>query len=213
MAEDLLLVTRANILVVDRISTLGINPSDVERSIFEMTVEVLDEAQCPCHLDTALDGELAARFHLPSRLRATPRTDFGESSDDHNSFEIDHTVYTTQLSDICESLGGLEDLIVELEIGAWCNVHCLKNALSAAPIDGSEVGGIVSGDSTTKVALGFQLQADLGSDVRKVRQAIHSTVEIGPDGFDLSDAEEQGMHETKNVEGHLSLRRFALRSF
>jgi len=42
----------------------------------------------------------------------------------------------------------------------------------------------------------------VGSNVSEVRKAIHSTVEISLDRLDLGDIEEEGMHETENVECH-----------
>ena len=45
--------------------------------------------------------------------------------------------------------------------------------------------------------------ADVRRDFSEVGQTIHATVEIGPDGLDLRDAEEKRMHETEDVECHL----------
>ena len=53
-----------------------------------------------------------------------------------------------------------------------------------------------------KFSLLIQLHANVGSDVSEVRKAIHSTVEISPDKLDLGDAEEERMHETRDVECH-----------
>ena len=86
MQEDFLLVAAFDILVVDGFIHLTVDPTDIQRSILEATVKVFDEAHKPGHLNAALNGEFAASFHLPSRARATPRSDFAVTSDDDDLF-------------------------------------------------------------------------------------------------------------------------------
>jgi hypothetical protein len=91
MQEDFLFVTAFDVLVVDRFVRLAVDPTDIQRSILEATVKVLDEAHKPGHLNTAFNGEFATSLHLPSCARATPRSDFAVTSDDDDLFQIDET--------------------------------------------------------------------------------------------------------------------------
>ena len=90
MAEDLLLVATADVLILDWFTRLRIYPTNVERAILQASVEVLDETHHPGHLDTAFDREFSARFHLPTSTRAAPRTDFCEPGDNDNLLEVEH---------------------------------------------------------------------------------------------------------------------------
>jgi hypothetical protein len=79
----------------------------------------------------------------------------------------------------------------------------LKESLSFNSVDDLEVRRVVTSDSAAKFSFLVELRPNAGSDVGEVRKAIHSTVEISPDRFDLRDAEEEGVHETEDVESHL----------
>lgn len=66
MLDNVLFVLGLDVLVIDRLTRLGVNPSDVGLAVTEFTVKVLDEAHHPGHLDTTLNGKLATGLHLPS---------------------------------------------------------------------------------------------------------------------------------------------------
>ena len=153
MCKDVLLVTGADVLVINRLTGLGINPADVKRTVLQATVEVLDVAHHPGHLDAALNGEFTARLHFPSSAGTAPGTDLGEASDDNDLLEIDHTA---QLRQLLQRLHGLKCREVKLEVGARSDIDCLKDTLGSATIDDLEIGGIIAGDGTTKLALLLQ---------------------------------------------------------
>jgi hypothetical protein len=87
--HDLLLVLGSNILIVNRLARFGVDPSNVSLSVLELSVKVFDVSHHPRHLDTAFNGELASRFHLPTSSRAAPGADFGEASNNDNLVEVD----------------------------------------------------------------------------------------------------------------------------
>jgi hypothetical protein len=53
-----ILPTAATYILVDRLSRPTVNPTDMERTVLEAAVEVVDVTHHPCHFDAALDGEL-----------------------------------------------------------------------------------------------------------------------------------------------------------
>ena len=97
MAEDFLLVLGSNILVIDRVSRLGIDPSNVALAVLELAVEVLDQAHHPSHLDATLDGELSPCLHLPSGSRASPGTDLSETGAHNDLVEINQALEVLKL--------------------------------------------------------------------------------------------------------------------
>lgn len=66
MLDNVLFVLCLYVLVIDRLTRLGVNPSDIGLAVGEFTIKVLDESHHPGHLDTTLDGKLATGLHLPS---------------------------------------------------------------------------------------------------------------------------------------------------
>lgn len=64
--EDVLLVRSLDILVVERLVRLSIDPSDVKRAVLEATVKVLDQTGNVGELEGALNRELAGGLHLPT---------------------------------------------------------------------------------------------------------------------------------------------------
>jgi len=98
MGKDVLFVTTFDVLIINRLIRLAVNPSDIERSVLQAAVEVLNEAHHPCHFDATFDCELPANFHLPSRTGTTPRTNFAIPGDDDDLFKINQTTEVRQLA-------------------------------------------------------------------------------------------------------------------
>jgi CBS domain-containing protein len=197
--EDFLLVMAFDILIVDWFVRLAVDPTDIQRPILQATVKVFDEAHKPGHLNTAFNGEFAASLHLPSCARATPRSDFAVTGDNDDLFQIDKT---SEVRKIGKRGGRFKDREVEAEIRTRKNINGLKESLSFNSVDDLEVRRVITSDSAAKFSFFVQFRANAGGDVSEVGKAVHSTVEIGPDRFDLGDAEEERMHETKEVECH-----------
>ena len=207
MLENLGLVLGSNVLVVDGLSRLGIDPSDVGLSILESTIEVLDESHDPGHLDETLDGELSLRLHLPPGPGSSPRSDLSESSDDEDLVEIDHA---SEFVELLEGLDRLERREVELEVGSRSDGDLLVDSLGVDSVDDLEVGRVVDGDGSSKISGEGEVGSDLGGDLGEIRKSIHSSVEVGPDRLDLGDVEEERVHhcEKERVKGQ---KKFATR--
>ena len=200
MSQNVLLVAAADVLVVNRLAGLGIHPADVERAVLETTVEVLDEAHHPRHLDAAFDGKLATSLHLPAGTRATPWAHLRKPGDDNDLLQVQHA---TKLRKLGERLRRLKSGEVELEVGTGSDVDGLQHPLSLDTVHSLEVGGIVAGDSTTELALLLEVAANTDRDLRQVGETIHTAIQVGPDRLNLGNAEDEGVHEAENVEGHL----------
>ena len=71
MSEEILHVTNTYVLDINRLGSLGVDLANVEGAVLETSVEVLDVAHHPGHLDAALDDELATGLHLPASARAS----------------------------------------------------------------------------------------------------------------------------------------------
>lgn len=91
MKEDLLLEMAFDILVINCLVCLAVNPTDIQRSILQATVEVFDKAHKPGHLDATFNSEFASSLHLPSCTRATPGSDFTITGNNDDLFQIDKT--------------------------------------------------------------------------------------------------------------------------
>lgn len=195
VSEDVLLVLSSKVLVVNRLLGLGIDPSDVGLAgRLESAVKVLDVTHDPAHLDETLDGELALGLHLPSGPRTSPRTDFGKSSDDDDLVEVDESLKSVEL---LERLDRLERGEAELEVGSGGNRNLLVHALGLHAVNDAVIGRVVDGNGSSEVASELELSSDLGRDLGEVRKLVHASVEVGPNGLDLSDVEEERVHDWK----------------
>lgn len=54
-----------------------------------------------------------------------------------------------------------------------------------------------------KVGFLVEFNTDANGDIGKIREAIHSAIQVSPDWFDLSDTEEERLHESEDIEGYL----------
>jgi hypothetical protein len=127
MQEDFLLVMTFHILIVNRFVRLAVNPTDIQRSILQVTVKVFDEAHKPGHLNATFNGEFTVSLHLPPCARAAPRSDFAMTSDDNDLFQINKT---SDVRKIGKQAGKFKNREVEAEICARKNINSLKESLS-----------------------------------------------------------------------------------
>jgi hypothetical protein len=86
MAHDLFLVSALNILVIDRIARLRVNPADMEGTILETTM--LDITHHPYHLDTTLECQATLRLHLPSCARRPPWPNLTEAGNNDDLIKV-----------------------------------------------------------------------------------------------------------------------------
>ena len=76
-------------------------------------------------------------------------------------------------------------------------------SLGSITVGNSEVGSVVKGDSLSEVGNSVDVESDASHDLGDTSNSVHTSVEVGPDRFNLGDVEEQGVHETEDVESHL----------
>ena len=69
MKQDILFITAFDLFVVNRFISFTVNPSNIQRSILESTVEmpVLDKSHDPRHLNATFNSKLPLSFRFPSR--------------------------------------------------------------------------------------------------------------------------------------------------
>jgi hypothetical protein len=199
VVDDVFFVLGSDILVVNRLGRLGVNPSDVGLTVLELAVKVLDKSHHPSHFNTAFNRELALGFHLPSSPGATPRADLGKTGTDNDLVQIDQALQVVELGQdiVTFDLGEFE-----LEVGSRSNVDLLLQSLGVGSVGDLDISGIVEGDGSSQLGS----LVDVGSDGRhnlvQSSNSVHGTVQVGPNGLNLGDVEQQRVHETKDVEGH-----------
>jgi hypothetical protein len=76
------------------------------------------------------------------------------------------------------------------EIGARCDVDSLKNTFGFGAIDGLELSGVIASDSTTKLGLFIDVDADSACHVSKIGDAVETTAQVTPNWLDLSNTEQ-----------------------
>ncbi len=91
----------------------------------------------------------------------------------------------------------------EAEIGARGDIDGLKDTLGFSAIDDLELCGVVACDCTAKLSLFVNAYTDAGRHVSKIGDAVETTAQVAPNWFDLSNAEEDWVHESEDVKGHL----------
>lgn len=161
---------------------------------------MLDVPSHPSHLDRALDGELAVGLHLPTSTLTAPGADLSGACNDNNFVEVEHAL---EFVDIRQGLWSLERGEIEGEVGTRANFHGLHKTFGLRTVDNLVVRSIIASNGAAELTLLVECDADTGGDLGKVREAIHATVEVGPERFNLGYREEKGVHQTKQVEGHL----------
>lgn len=200
MLDNVLLVLGLDVLVIHRLTRFGVNPSDIGLTVTEFTIKVLDETHHPSHLDTTLNGEFATGLHFPSGPRRTPRTDFSKTGTDNDLVEIDQALKVLEFIEnvVTVNLGEVKG-----EVGSGSDGNLLVKPLGVTAVDDTEVGRVVKGDGFSQLGHSVDVDSDRCHNLSQTGDTVHTTVEVGPDGFDLGNVEQEGVHETENVKGHL----------
>ena len=86
---------------------------------------------------------------------------------------------------------------IEAEISSGKYVDSLKEMFGCNSVNYFEVCRVVSSNCTAKVSLFIDFGADTSCDIIEVRKAIHPTIQICPNWFDLGNTEE---HKTEDIE-------------
>jgi hypothetical protein len=173
--ENVLLVGGLDVLVVERLVGLRIDPSDVEGTVLEATLEVLDETHDIGELEGTLDGEGAVRLDLPTGTGRTERSDLSVTGNDNDLLEVNEA---TELGNLGLGVDGLELGEGEGEVGARGNLDLVVDLLSAGTVSGLEVSGVVLSDGAAGRSGEVELDADVGGEVGKVGELVHATVEL-----------------------------------
>src|SRR5258706_4498567 len=90
---------------------------------------------------------------------------------------------------------------VELEISTRRDLHGLENASRFMTMTDSVVERGVKRDSFALLSFLYEAITNTRCDLCEVR-TIHCTAEIRPKRFDLSDTEEEWVHQAQDVESH-----------
>lgn len=175
MGENVLLVRRLDVLVVEGLVRLGVDPSDVEGSVLEATVEVLDQAGDVRELERTLDREGAVRFDLPTGARRTERSDFGVSRHDDDLLEVDQA---TELGEFRLGVDRLELGERKREVRAGRDLDLRVDLLGGRAMSDLVVRSVVLGDRTTSRGSLVELGADVGRETREVGKLVHASVEL-----------------------------------
>ena len=201
MLKDVLLVLAADILVVDRLFALCIDPSDVSLAALQSSVEVLDQAKSEGQLEETFNAELSLCFHLPSGSSRAKWTDFSISSDNDDLVEVDKASELGKIGLRVVALGQFRE--GQGEVGSRSDVDLLLNGLSIAAGGDFEVSRVIHRNSSAGRSGLVYVVSDLGIEDVQVCDGAHTTVEVSPDRLDLRDIEHERVHETENVESHL----------
>ncbi|KAI6759685.1 hypothetical protein HG530_010365 [Fusarium avenaceum] len=202
--ENELLVLLLDVLVVDRLACLGVDPARVGLAL-DRTVMVLDETHDPSHLNATLEREFAVGLHLPSSTRVTPRTDFSKTCNDDNLLKIDHTLEVlVERLNLSLPIRAVRE--VELDVGTGLNGLLLVKDLGGGTVNNGVLNGALLGNSTADLAGLHDVLAKLGHGLVEVRNELQTTVEISENWLRLAQVNQGGRHETEKVESHLLLR-------
>ena len=87
MKQDVLLITTFDLFVINRFIGFTVNPSNIQRSIFESAVEMIDKSHDPRYLNAAFNCKLPPSFHFLVR-EGNPWTNLGIPSDDNNLIKV-----------------------------------------------------------------------------------------------------------------------------
>ena len=90
----------------------------------------------------------------------------------------------------------------EAEVGTRGDIDGLKDTLGFGAVDDLELSGIVT-RNCTEAHLFVYACTDVGHHVSKIGDVVKTTAQVTPNWFDLSNAEEDGVHESDDVKGHL----------
>lgn len=92
MGKNICLIVGLDVLVIDGLARFRVNLADIQVTVENLAIKVLDEAYDPSHLDATFNGELAAGLHLPSCTRATPWSNFSKAGDNYDLVKIEEAL-------------------------------------------------------------------------------------------------------------------------
>lgn len=98
-------------------------------------------------------------------------------------------------------LGELRE--IKAEIGTRGDVDGLKNTFGFGAIDDLKLSGVIARNSTTKFGLLIDINADSAGHLSEIGDAVEATTQVTPDWFDLSNAEQNRVHKSEDIESHL----------
>ncbi|GJD00729.1 hypothetical protein ColKHC_09554 [Colletotrichum higginsianum] len=204
--QNELLVLLLDVLIVDRLTSLGVDPAGVGSGLaLDGTVVVLNQTHDPGHFNAALKGELAVGLHLPASAGVTPRTNLSEAGDNDDLLEVDHALEAVvEGSNLLLPVGKVGE--VELDVGAGLNNSLLVEGLGVGAVDNLVLNGVLLADGTTDLAGVHNVLAELGHGLVEVRDELQTTVQVGEDRLALAEIDNGRGQETQEVEGHLLLR-------
>lgn len=179
VSEDVLLVRRLDILVVERLSGLRVDPSNVEGAVLEATVEVLDETGDVGELERSLNRERASGLHLPTSTRGSERSHLGVSRHDDDLVEVDNAAKLRKLRRRVESLELGEG---EGEVGARSDLDLKVDLLGVGSARGLKVERVVDRDGATGRSGDVEVGANLGRNGGEVGELVHSSIELREGG-------------------------------
>ncbi|TFA99245.1 hypothetical protein CCMA1212_009011 [Trichoderma ghanense] len=194
--QDVLLVLLLDILVVDGLASLGVDPAGV-RLALEGAVVVLDEAHDPGHLDAAFKRKLAIGLHLPSGSGVAPGADFGKSSHDDDLVQVDHAlqllVERSHLRLPVRKAGE-----VALDVGTRLDGLLLVKNLGVGTVDNGVLDGALLGDGPADLARLHDVLAELGHGFVQVGDELQAAVQVGKDRLGLAEVNDRshakGLH-------------------
>src|SRR5258708_36495880 len=93
MTQDCLLVFATDILVIDRVTSLHVNPAHVKSALLETTVKMFDITHHPHHFDASLECQMTLCLHLPPHVRRSPWPDFTKARDDNDLIQANNVTY------------------------------------------------------------------------------------------------------------------------
>ena len=76
------------------------------------------------------------------------------------------------------------------EISLRKHIDSVEEAFSCNSVNYFEVGGVVTSNCTMKINFFVEFGADMSCDISEARKAIHATIQICSNRFDLGNAEE-----------------------
>lgn len=91
---------------------------------------------------------------------------------------------------------------VKGKVGSGSDGDLLVKPFGITAVDDTEIGGVVDGDGLSQFRNSVDVDSDGGHDLGQTGDTVHTTVQIGPDRFDLGNVEQERVHETENVESH-----------
>ena len=83
-----MLVSATDVLVIDRVTSLRVNPAHVKSSILETSVKMLDITHHPRRFDASLKSQMALSLHLPLRVRRSPWPSFTKARSDDDFVQV-----------------------------------------------------------------------------------------------------------------------------